>query len=39
VLGDLDNVNVTIVPFRLRRRTGLKAVVAGERPTVAAVRR
>jgi hypothetical protein len=26
VLGDLDNVNVTIVPFRLRRRRGLKPV-------------
>jgi amino acid transporter len=26
VLGDLDNVNVTIVPFRLRRRPGLRAV-------------
>jgi amino acid transporter len=26
VLGDLDNVNVTIVPFRLRRRGGLKPV-------------
>jgi hypothetical protein len=26
VLGDLDNVNVTIVPFRLRRRGGLRPV-------------
>ena len=26
VLNDLDNVNVMIVPFRLRRRGGLKAV-------------
>src|SRR5215211_1651947 len=26
VLGDLDNVNVTIVPFRLRRRGGLTPV-------------
>jgi amino acid transporter len=26
VLGDIDNVNVTIVPFRLRRRRGLKPV-------------
>ncbi|HJV08380.1 MAG TPA: APC family permease [Acidimicrobiales bacterium] len=26
VLGELDNVNVTIVPFRLRRRGGLTAV-------------
>jgi amino acid transporter len=26
VLGDLDNVNVTLVPFRLRRRGGLRPV-------------
>jgi hypothetical protein len=26
VLGDLENVNVTIVPFRLRRRGGLTPV-------------
>jgi hypothetical protein len=26
VLGDLDNVNVTLVPYRLRRRGGLTPV-------------
>jgi hypothetical protein len=26
VLGDLDNVNVTLVPFRLRHRGGLTPV-------------
>ena len=30
VLGDLDNVNVTIVPFRLRRRGGLRPVPSNE---------
>jgi hypothetical protein len=35
VLGDLDNVNVTIVPFRLRRRTGLRAVLPNNPEAVA----
>jgi hypothetical protein len=26
VLGDLENVNVTLVPYRLRRRGGLTPV-------------
>jgi hypothetical protein len=34
VLGDLDNVNVTIVPYRLRRRGSLRPVPDG--PTTAA---
>jgi amino acid transporter len=34
VLGDLDNVNVTIVPYRLRRRGSLRSVPDG--PTTAA---
>jgi amino acid transporter len=37
VLGDLDNVNVTIVPFRLRRRGGLKPVPS-DSPKTAATR-
>src|SRR5215218_6441009 len=36
VLGDLDNVNVTIVPYRLRRRSSLRPVPDG--PTTAATR-
>jgi hypothetical protein len=36
VLGDLDNVNVTIVPYRLRRRGSLRPVP--DRPTTAATR-
>jgi uncharacterized membrane protein len=35
VLGDLDNVNVTIVPYRLRRRGSLRPVPDG--PTAAAI--
>jgi len=35
VLGDLDNVNVTIVPYRLRRRGGLTPVPSN-RPETAA---
>jgi hypothetical protein len=34
VLGDLDNVNVTIVPYRLRRRGSLMPAPDG--PTAAA---
>jgi len=34
VLGDLDNVNVTIVPFRLRHRRGLKPVPSDSPKTV-----
>jgi len=37
VLGELDNVNVTIVPYRLRRRGGLTPVPSN-RPTTAATR-
>jgi hypothetical protein len=39
VLGDLENVNVTLVPYRLRRRSGLTPIpsggsqAAGTRPT------
>jgi amino acid transporter len=35
VLGDLDNVNVTLVPYRLRRRGGLKSVPPGSSETAA----
>jgi hypothetical protein len=38
VLGDLDNVNVTIVPFRLRHRGGLKPVPANGHKTTASDR-
>jgi hypothetical protein len=33
VLGELDNVNVTLVPYRLRHRGRLKPVPAGSRGT------
>jgi hypothetical protein len=33
VLGDLDNVNVTLVPFRLRRRGGLTPVPSNSTQT------
>jgi hypothetical protein len=33
VLGELENVNVTLVPFRLRRRGGLKPVPPDGRET------
>jgi amino acid transporter len=42
VLGDLENVNVTIVPFRLRRRGGLRPVPSnstGMAPTRSSTRR
>jgi amino acid transporter len=35
VLGDLENVNVTIVPFRLRRRGSLRAVPSNNPEAVA----
>jgi amino acid transporter len=42
VLGDLDNVNVTIVPFRLRNRRGLTPVPSTSTetgPTLSSIRR
>jgi hypothetical protein len=35
VLGDLDNVNVTLVPYRLRRRGGLAPVLSNNTETAA----
>ena len=35
VLGDLDNVNVTLVPYRLRRRGGLTPVPFNNTETAA----